>query len=353
MPPLSLLIKPASGLCNMNCKYCFYKSASEGRKNRIMTEVTVSLLIKKISEFKPSSLSLIFQGGEPTLAGLQFYKDFVNKAKNEIHCPVSYAIQTNGLLIDDSFAEFFKENNFLVGISLDGNAAVNDRYRLDGEKNSTFSRVINAVSTLEKHGVEFNILSVIDNKNAKDIESIWNFFRKSDFNYLQFIPCTDENNGVLLSPEKYEAFLKTIFDLWYEELTAGRYVSVRHIDNYIGVLLGAPPENCAMCGFCGSYFVVEANGDLYPCDFYCKKEYSVGNINNKNPLIKTDKHRAFIEESKLIHERCRNCKYYLLCRGGCKKDRTDGYTENKYCKAYYNFFEYATERMINAAKLFN
>ena len=353
MPPLSLLIKPASGLCNMNCKYCFYKSASEGRENRIMTEETVALLIKRISEFKPSSLSVMFQGGEPTLAGLQFYKDFVNKAKNEIRCPVSYAIQTNGLLIDDSFAEFFKENNFLVGISLDGNAAVNDRYRPDAEGNGTFSHVINAVSILKKHGVEFNILSVIDDKNAEDIESTWDYFIKSGFNYLQFIPCVDENNGVLLSPEKHEEFLKRIFDLWYNELTAGRYVSVRHIDNYIGVLLGAPPENCAMCGFCGSYYVVESDGSLYPCDFYCKKEYSVGNINNKNPFIKTEKHKAFIEDSKLIHERCRNCKYYLLCRGGCKKDRTDGYTENKYCKAYYNFFEYATERMLNAAKLFN
>ncbi len=351
MKVLTLLIKPAAGLCNMNCRYCFYRSASETRENRIMTEKTVDALIQKIEEYRPSALYVVFQGGEPTLAGLDFYKEFVRKVNRRLNCQVSYALQTNGLLIDDAFAQFFNENNFLVGISLDGERKTNDRYRLDKNGGSVFGKVQSGINTLRKHGVDFNILSVVDNENANDIGESYAFFKEQDYGFLQFIPFVDGEDGVSLSAEKYGEFLKKIFDLWYGDLINGRYVSIRHIDNYIGILLGNPPENCAMCGVCGSYFTVEANGDIFPCDFYCKDEYRLGSIYGEKPFEVSEKQKEFIEQSMLIHENCNNCRYRLLCRGGCKRDRTDGYTKNRYCEAYRSFFDYAAERLAEAARL--
>lgn len=345
MENLTLLIKPAAGLCNMNCAYCFYKTASETRENSIMTKAAADELIRKIKAYQPSALSIMFQGGEPTLAGLDYFKHFVASVKQDLNIPVSFALQTNGILIDDGFAEFFKKNSFLVGVSLDGNRKTNDRYRLGKNRESVFSQVIKACSVLNAYGVDFNILSVVDNENAKDIESTWAYFKKHNWKYLQFIPYVDEAYGISLSCQAYSEFLKKSFDLWYGEWMKGNYISVRHIDNYINILMGDPPENCAMCGVCGSYFVVEANGDLFPCDFFCREEYRLGSIFDDNPFEMNERQKAFIEESYLIHEKCSECQYYYFCRGGCKRDRTKGYTENRYCEAYKEFFRYVGDRV--------
>ncbi len=350
MKPLSLLVKPAAGLCNISCRYCFYKEACKTRENRIMTDNAVDRLILKIKQYQPSALTVMFQGGEPTLAGHEFFESFVLKIKSNLNCPTSFALQTNGVLLDDRFARFFWENGFLVGISLDGNRQTNDRYRLDKDSKSTFDKTLNAISLLKKYKVEFNILSVIDDENAKDIESSYAFFKRQGLRFLQFIPCVEGENGVSLSLRAYESFLKKSFDLWYDDYVKGDYVSIRHIDNYLGILLGNPPENCAMCGVCGSYFVVEANGDLYPCDFYCTEEHKLGSIFDENPFEINVKQKAFTDESLLIHEHCTGCKYYMLCRGGCKRDRTNGFTENRFCEAYKSFFDYAAQRMLMIAR---
>ncbi|MCR5149610.1 MAG: SPASM domain-containing protein [Clostridiales bacterium] len=334
----------------MDCKYCFYKSASEARENRIMTKKTVDELIRKIKAYQPSALSVMFQGGEPTLAGLDYFEYFVQSVKQNLTMPVSFALQTNGLLINNGFAKFFKKNNFLIGVSLDGNRKTNDRYRLDKNGNCVLPKILDACKLLNKHGVDFNILSVIDDKNAADIESTWADFKKHGFDYLQFIPYVDEGNSISLSCGAYAKFLKKSFDLWYEEWEAGHYISVRHIDNYINILMGNPPESCAMCGVCGNYFVVEANGDLFPCDFYCNDEFKLASIFEENPFEINGKHKAFIEKSHIIHESCSSCKYYILCRGGCRRDRTDGYTKNKYCEAYKEFFDYSADRMAMIAR---
>ena len=352
MKPLTLLIKPAAGLCNMNCRYCFYRSASEGRENRIMTKDTVDVLIQRIKEYQPSALSVMFQGGEPTLAGLDYYRYFIDRLRTDVTVPVQYALQTNGLLVDEEYAAFFKKHDFLIGVSLDGNRKTNDRYRRDQNGNGVLPQILQAISLLLKHRVDFNILSVIDDENAGEIESSWHYFKKHGFDYLQFIPYIDEGNGVSLSEAIYEVFLKKLFDLWYADYMNGKYVSVRHIDNYIGILLGRPPENCAMCGVCGSYYVVEANGDLYPCDFYCKEPFRLGSVFDPEPFTLCESQRRFIAESETIHSHCKSCKYYVLCRGGCRRDRTDHYTRNIYCRAYYNFFEYAVPRMMRIAEQF-
>ena len=352
MKNLALMIKPAAGLCNMRCGYCFYRAASENRENRIMRPETADELIRKLSAFHPTALSVVFQGGEPTLAGLAFFRRSVRQMKETVGCPIRFSMQTNGLLIDDAWAAFFKENDFLIGLSLDGSRKTNDRYRLDKNGESVFPQVLSAVSVLKNHGVDFNILSVIDDRNAAEIETTWRYFKKHGFRFLQFIPYVDEEAGVALSPESYGTFLKRSFDLWYQDLSGGDYVSVRHIDNYVGVLMGRQPESCAMRGTCGGYFVVEANGDLFPCDFYCKEEYKLGSVFDEAPFAACEKQKSFIADSAFIREHCKACRWYALCRGGCRRDRTDGLTKNKYCAAYNDFFAYAIERMEKAAALF-
>ena len=351
MKPLTLLIKPAAGLCNMDCAYCFYKTARAGKENARMTHETADALIQKIRAYRPSALSVAFQGGEPLLAGLPFFRRFILRLKAAVSCPVGFSLQTNGLLIDDAFASFFKEHGFLIGVSLDGDAKTNGRYRKDREGNGVFPRVMNAIGVLQKHGVEFNILSVVDDENAKDIARTYAFFKEQGLSYLQFIPCVDEGNGVSLFPERYEAFLKTLFDLWYDDFVNGRYVSVRSIDNYIRILLGEAPESCANRGVCGGYFVVEADGNVYPCDFYCKDEYLLGTVFDPEPFAFNETYRAFAAPSAAIHAHCRDCAYRVLCRGGCRRDRTEDGTRNVYCNAYQRFFAYAADRLENAARV--
>ena len=349
MQPLTLLIKPAAGLCNMDCRYCFYKAASSARENRVMAGGIVDALIRGVEAFRPSSLSVVFQGGEPTLAGQDFFKSFGQRLNERISVPITYAIQTNGLLIDDDFARFFKKNRFLVGVSLDGDKTTNDRYRRDQTGGSVFSRVLAAVRLLDKHGVDYNILSVIDHENAKDVAGTYSFFKCSGFRYLQFIPCVDEGRGVTLPPADYALFLNRLFDLWWADYGNGEYISIRQFDNYITMLMGEPPENCAMCGVCGSYRVVEADGSVYPCDFYCKADDRLGSVFDENPFEMSPKQRDFIEQSFLIHESCSGCEYHYLCRGGCRRDRGEDLKENVYCPAYQAFFDHALERMEQIA----
>ena len=154
MNPLTLLIKPAAGLCNMNCSYCFYRSASAARENRIMTNDTVDVLIQRIKEYQPSALSVMFQGGEPTLAGIDYYQYFIDRVQENLSVPVQYALQTNGLLIDEEYAAFFQKYGFLIGLSLDGNRKTNDRYRRDRNGSGVLPQIVHAAAILKKHQVD-------------------------------------------------------------------------------------------------------------------------------------------------------------------------------------------------------
>ena len=351
---LSLLIKPASALCDLDCAYCFYKKIAEERATPggIMAEQTADRLLDRAFALRPAALSVAFQGGEPTLAGRNWYRRFLTLTaeKNTDRVPVYWSIQTNGTRIDGEWASFFREHRFLVGLSLDGDRETNDRCRRDAAGRSVYDQTLAAADTLAAHGVDFNVLSVVTDESAYEIERTYRDFKRRGFRYLQFIPLVDEGNGPTLGEEAFAFFLNRIFDLWYEDFRRGEYLSVRHIDNYIRLLLGEPPESCAMGGVCGRYYVIEANGDVYPCDFYCREPYRLGSVFDESPFGDGQKHRAFLADSYLIHSVCASCAFHALCRGGCRRDRTDGYTRNKYCAAYRDFFARAMPRMQEAAQ---
>lgn len=363
MPSLNLLIKPASSLCNMRCKYCFYGDVAEMRSFTsfgMMSKDTLEMLVKRAFEYADGQVGFAFQGGEPTLAGIGFYRDLIDLQKqyNVKNIPVSNSIQTNGYLIDDEWAEFFAKNAFLVGLSLDGTKEAHDSIRIDAAGKGTFDRVSRAATILQKHHVEFNTLCVVNNFVARYPKKVYENLKK--YRYIQFVACLDPFEGekqlYSLKEDRYASFLKQTFDLYYRDFLNGSYVSVRNFDNYINILLRRPPENCAMSGFCTCYGVVEGDGSVYPCDFYVLDQWRLGNIHNESlaEMLSNDQAKRFVESSLQVSESCRNCRYYPLCRGGCRRDREpfeDGVPQlNRHCRAYKEFFDYSIDRMLEMAK---
>ena len=347
MPSLSLMIKPASSLCNLSCEYCFYRDVSEHREHLgfgMMPTETADILIEKALEFADGQpVAFAFQGGEPTLCGLPFFEHFVQTAKklNRKNSRIFYSIQTNGTQIDDDFAKFFAENEFLVGLSLDGDLEGN-KFRKKPSGQNSFYRILTAAETLKRHRAEFNILTVLTGYCAENGERIYRYFRSKGFRYLQFIPClrpfgSNEESELYMTADQYADFLIKVFNLYVKDYVRGQYISVRQFDNWVRLFLGQQAEQCGISGHCSHQFVAESNGNIYPCDFYCTDEYLLGNI------LETDfKSMAFgktatdfIKESIPVPEKCKKCNVYPLCRsGGCKRTRQSA----DYCAAYKKFF---------------
>ena len=366
MSSLSLLIKPASGSCNIRCRYCFYRDEQQNRDTYsygMMTEETLETLIKKALRYATRECSFGFQGGEPTVRGLDFFKKAVELQKkyNVNGARISNAIQTNGIAIDASWAQFFADNHFLVGLSLDGSKEMHDRYRLDPAGNGTYSKVLRAAQLLTAHKVDFNILTVVTGQTADAITRIYNFYRRSGFLYQQYIPCLDPlgeergGNPYALTPEKYGKFLKTLFDLWYRDLQAGKFIYIRYFENLLGLLLGQRPESCGVSGQCVIQNVVEADGSVYPCDFYCLDEWKLGNIHTDDfpALFQNDTAAEFLAVAGRGMDACHQCEWYPVCRGGCRRDREpilNGTPSlNYFCPAYQDFFAYAMPRLQEVA----
>lgn len=347
MPPVSLMIKPASSLCNLSCEYCFYRDVSEHREHLgfgIMEEETAEILIKKaLSHADGESVAFAFQGGEPTLAGIGFFRFFV-KTVNENNLKGSkifYGIQTNGMVLDDEWGSFLAENSFLVGLSLDGDFDGN-KFRKKPSGQNSYYKILSAAKLLKKHNVDFNILTVLTGYCAENGERIYKFFRDNGFHYLQFIPClrpfdSDEKSELYMTAEEYSDFLIRVFNLYVKDYVRGNYVSIRQFDNWVRLYLRQPTEQCGIMGYCTHQYVAESNGNIYPCDFYCTDKYLLGNIKESDFAImeKSDVARGFIKESLGISDKCKACNVYGMCRGGgCKRTKLS----EDYCFAYKRFF---------------
>lgn len=368
MPPVNILIKPASSACNMACRYCFYKDVASHREHAFEGMLSLDRMQQVIQAgmaYAEHLCSFAFQGGEPTLVGLDFYRRVVNMQRQMARPDVQIrnAIQTNGYLLDDEWAAFFAEHHFLVGLSLDGPAELHNGNRLDAGGHGTFNRVMRAARLLEKYHVDFNILCVVTGRNAKSVEKIYRFYKKQGFRWLQFIPCLEpleQERGVEqyhLSAQEYGKFLVRLFDLWYEDLRAGQYISIRHLDNWLGILLGEQPEACNMMGRCSVQFVIEGDGGVYPCDFYVTDAWRMGTVGDVSfaEMQQGAVAERFVKASLNIPEECRQCRWLPLCRNGCRRDRavlsdsTVGL--NCYCEAYRYFFARRERQLADAVRL--
>lgn len=359
MPALSIMIKPASSLCNLKCQYCFYHSLSASRQYKdygIMDSQTSLQLIQKALDFaNGDSIYFAFQGGEPLLAKLEYFENFVETVQrlNHNNTTIYYSLQTNGTLIDQKWATFFGDNNFLIGLSLDGDQNAN-RYRVDQNLDYTFPKVFKAAQLLKEQNVQFNILTVATGYTAEHISTIYNFFKDNNFKHLQFIPCLrpfgDKSESMLyMNVNQYTQFLITLFNHYVKDYVRGNYISIRQFDNMVALYLGQKCEQCGTAGHCSHQFVIEAGGNVYPCDFYCVDDLLIGNINNDNfdNMAHSKLAIDFIQESfNSMPKKCLECRYFNICRGGgCKRSRHD----RDYCQSYMAFFD----SCLPLFKLFN
>lgn len=363
MPPISLLVKPASGSCNMRCRYCFYTDETENRtvpSMGVMSIETMKTMVDKALIFADGDCSFAFQGGEPSLAGLPFFRaltDYVKDHPNPKKVRVHYSFQTNGYNLNEDWAKWFVENQVLVGISLDGPKEIHDRYRVDHAGKGTYQKVMSSIQLFNKYHVDYNILTVVTSATSRHGQQVYNFFKKNDFRYQQYIECLDPIGEVQggyeysLTPERYEEFLKTTFDSWYLDMKSGRYVYNRYFENLMMIIARQGAESCNMRGVCGAQWVIEADGSVYPCDFYALDEWYLGNISQDSfeTMEQQRQTLGFIEWSKQIPEDCKNCRYFGLCRNGCRRNRepvtSTSTQKNYFCSAYKNFIEYAYSRL--------
>ncbi|MGB8452241.1 MAG: anaerobic sulfatase maturase [Anaerocolumna sp.] len=367
MPPISVLIKPASGMCNMSCDYCFYCDETKKRTIKsygFMSEDTLKNVIRKTILVAEGAAAYAFQGGEPTIRGLEFFEKavFYQKKYNKNNVLVSNALQTNGYDMDEKWCKFFKENHFLIGVSIDGYKEIHDTYRHDKKGNGTYDKVLAATRLMDEYQVDYNILTVVNHNVASHIEEIYRNYKKQHWAYQQYIACLDplgEKHGIndyAIKPREYGEFLVRLFELWYADLLKGEQPYIRQFENYIGILMGYQPEACDQRGTCGIQNVVEADGSVYPCDFYMLDEYRLGNFNENQlrEIQEKSKEIGFVEKSLAIDETCKKCRYYHICRCGCQRNRdynsrSDSY-ENYFCESYQIFFENCYEKMEKVAR---
>jgi len=326
-----------------------------------MTQDTLEEIVKKAFMYADNYVGFAFQGGEPTLVGLHFYRDFMSLLDqyNLNKIKVELSLQTNGIIINDEWADFFFKNRFLIGLSMDGPAEIHDINRIDKLGEGTHSTVIKASKMLKKHHVDFNILTVVTRNIARHPSKVYNFLKKNGFMYMQFIPCLDELNVTpstkpfSLTPNDYGDFLCHIFDLWYRDFKLNIPVSVRMFDNLIQMLLGYPPESCDMVGTCSVNTVIEADGSVYPCDFYVLDEWKLGSILDEDFDILKKKNLGiqFVEESLVKNDECLKCDYLNLCRTGCKRHYRleNNVSSNYFCSSYKQFYSYTIDRLREIA----
>lgn len=367
MPPLSVLMKPASSMCNMSCSYCFYCDEAAKRSQPsfgFMSEQTLKNIIRKTMLRATGYVSYAYQGGEPTLRGLDFFRTAIayQRQYNRNHIKVHNALQTNGYALDEAWCRFLKEHNFLVGLSIDGTRDIHDSFRRDQAGKPTFDRIAAAARMMDEYGVDYNILTVVTPEITANAQEVYGFYRQQGWRFQQYIACLDplgEGHGRTphaLTPEVYGHFLVELFQLWYRDWKKGRQPFIRQFENYVGLAAGYMAESCDQRGTCGIQYVVEADGSVYPCDFYMLDEYRLGNFNQDNlDLIDGNRQKlGFLERSQKLTESCRLCPHYPLCRGGCQRNRdlipATGLYTNYFCEGYRIFFAECYDKIMEVSQ---
>lgn len=362
MKSLSLMIKPVSGACNMHCQYCFYAdTGKDGKPNKygVMTGETLEIIVKKAMAYPEKECVIGFQGGEPTLAGLGFFREFIalEKQYNTRDLDILHTLNTNGLIIDDEWAEFLANNNFETSVSIDAGKQIHDQMRPDQHGRDTHNRILEAVHTLRDHDVDFTIVSVVTKAMARHPDRTYRYFKDKGFRYVDFIPCVEpfgEKRGsqpYSLDSVTYGKFLCRVFDLWHEDFVRGDYYSIRMFDNYVHMLAGQRPESCKMAGQCRAYMLVEADGTVFPCEYYAGDGYRLGNIHADEiaSMLEGETAAKFVETSRHMHDDCASCADFFLCRGGCRRDREsatgDALGKNAHCEAFRMFFKHTMPRL--------
>lgn len=378
-----VMLKPAGPACNLACTYCYYLEKKNLFVDGTPGKMTYELLELYTRQFIEANeiplVTFTWQGGEPTLMGLDFFRkaiEFQKKYKGEK--TIENAFQTNGTRLDDDWCKFFRDNNILVGISIDGEEHNHDRYRKTISGKGTFSRVMKGIEVLHRHKVEFNTLSCVNAYNSKFATETYRFLKKIGSGFMQFLPVVERetdpsaNAGLRLAspasqpgtvatdwsvkPGEYGNFLIRIFDEWVRNDVARYFVQI--FDSTLANYVGEMPGVCVFAETCGDALVMEHNGDVYTCDHYVFPEYFLGNISERSlvEMAKTQRQFDFgIEKRNKLPRYCLNCEVRYACNGECPKHRfsltPDGKPGLNYlCEGYRAFFKHAEPYMEYMAK---
>jgi len=331
-----------------------------------MSDEVLEALVKDYLELRFPVSSFAWQGGEPTLMGLDFYKKVVELQK-KYGGPgqeVTNALQTNAILLNDKWCQFLHESKFLVGISIDGPKEFHDYYRLDYSGAGTFDKVVRAIENCKKHKVEFNILTLLNDRNAEHPDELFDFFIEKGIRFLQFIPCveldpaTGEVADFSITPQQYGEFMCRTFDRWYEY--GPHKLSIRDFDSILSYCVQGKHTICTFDKQCSQYIVIEHTGDAFTCDFFVEPKWRLGNI-FETPIEKlaaSKKKRTFARLKQNLSNKCLLCRHLAVCRGGCMKDRApfdkDNFgRESYFCEGYKRFFDYTMPRFMQLAATIN
>ncbi|MEX1030315.1 MAG: anaerobic sulfatase maturase [Paenibacillaceae bacterium] len=363
---IGVMWKTVSEDCNLVCDYCYYSTCG-GKPDHKIRKIDDILLEKFIQEYMALSrgtASFAWQGGEPLLAGLDFFEKIVSlQAKYAPpNTSISNALQTNGTLIHDRWAAFFKQYHFLVGVSLDGPQHIHDKRRVDAQGQGSFERVMRGISHLSRHSVEFNILTVIHKDNVGKAKELFQFYDQEKFNFVQFIPCMQFHSKQIaqpgiyeITPEQYGDFLCEAFDCWYND--GNPRISERFFDNMLAVYAHREAELCIHRKECSKTLILEHNGDAYPCDFYIHPDWKIGNVGADalSDILRHPLYDDFLNLKPKLPEQCMTCSYVDLCYGGCPRNRRwseDLSTSDPdyFCHSYRQIYAYAHDRMVTLAE---
>jgi len=356
MKPFSLLVKPASADCNLRCEYCFYLGRSVLYPETKIHRMPDSVLEQMIGSFMATDqpqYAIGWQGGEPTLMGLDFFKrviDLQKKYGNKSNAIVSNGLQTNTTLITSEWAEHLAKYHFLVGVSIDGPADIHNYYRKYPDGRGSHAAVMQGLKALKQHNVEYNILTLVNHLNVKTPKKIYHYLCNMDVLYHQYIECVEfDKNGELMpfavTGEEWGNFLCAIYDEWSKADT--HRVSIRLFDSILSIILDGVANTCSMGTDCRQYLVVEHNGDIYPCDFFVRPELKLGNImeNTWEELLASPIYEAFGKRKSILNGECLNCPYLKFCAGDCPKNRpTKGKDPTRLsvlCNGWKQFYEHA------------
>lgn len=374
------MIKPVGSLCNLDCEYCYYLGKADlygGHQPKMSDELLERYISQYIEAVQVPTVTFCWHGGEPLLAGIDFYEKAValqNRYKGNKQ--IENSLQTNGLLVNPDWCSFFRENNFLIGLSIDGPKDIHDAYRRDRGGHPTFDRVIRALEMMATSGVEYNTLSTINNRCAGQGRRVYEFMR-SVSRYMQFLPVVEhtvptpsgraaivppgtEGSTVApwsITPKAFGKFMCDVFDQWVVGDVGERFVQL--FDITLAQWCGVQPGLCAFCPTCGDGLVVEHNGDVYMCDHFVYPEYRLGNIGTEHLSDMQRKPELFrfgIEKRNSLPTDCRKCDFLFACRGECPKHRfaTTRRGEkglNALCEGYKHFFEYTAPYMQQMRQL--
>lgn len=380
-----VMAKPTGSVCNIDCQYCFYlekeKLYPDAKRNWRMSDEVLELYVKQYIEAQDvPAVSFAWQGGEPTLMGVDFFRRAVALQREYAGGKaIANAFQTNGILLDDEWGAFLAENGFLVGLSIDGPRPLHDRYRVDKGQKPTFDRVIAGLEVLKKHGVEFNTLTVLQNHNADHPLEVYRFLKEIGSGFMQFIPIVERStseatgDGLELvhpeyegeakvtrwsvGPSQYGRFLCAVFDEWVRRDVGAVFVQI--FDVSLGSWLGQDASLCIFAETCGDALIIEHNGDLYSCDHFVYPEHNLGNVRQQSirDMVAGPRQRTFGQDkADTLPRFCRECDYRFACNGGCPKHRFERTPHgegglNYLCRGYKIYFAHVDPYMRVMADL--